>query len=179
MMRIFAILSPIFLWACIEAAPQKGAFVPFRTVMSETKSLPYECIDFRSNDGTCEAVAENTLKDNKVLTSSRAKLNLDGVRLEIGMEVQANIIEEKVCANPRDFKIRLISSSNPTIGEVMLGFLKDAVTRMPKYCVAYFRNASGGYYFEARYPDGSLVPESTGVSHFFARPKALRDLTAN
>lgn len=170
-----AALAALALAAC-ETIPEKGEFVPYRSVLAETRDTPFECSGFEPMSGTCEALGRSTLRGNIVTTDTIMAID-EGLPTTVKIRSRHRLeADGRTCGVIGEPRVTVTSASGPEANAaiedlfkvIIGGVLEDA-------CVSYYRSPVG-YVTEVTGRDGTLVPDGRSHSRFFAEAQPVRPL---
>jgi hypothetical protein len=171
--RFFALSAALLLSAaCAPSLPQ-GQIEPIRKVLSDNRSLPYECVNYDAKSDSCEGLITRRLQGDRIFYEATAVMPGPSDILNTRMKVDFTIENGRYCGNMRTadlhFEGTLTTSQRSFLQELMLAQLIS----FGDVCGVYYRNG-GAYVSVTTDREGRVMPEGVDTIHFFATPKRLR-----
>ena len=171
----FAWKAALFLAlaGCGTALP-KGEVEPIRKVLSDNRSLPFECVNYDAASDSCEGIVSRRVRGDRIFYEATALLpgpEFDLVRVR--MNVDFTIEGSRYCGNMRNADLRFEGKLSPGERSLMQELVLAELISMGDVCGVYYRE-SGGYVSVTTDRAGRVVPHGVDSIHFFNRPKKLR-----
>lgn len=163
----------LVLAACGTALP-KGEIEPIRKVLSDNRSLPFECVNYDAASDSCGSIVSRRISGDRIFYEATALLPGPGVDLvRVKMNVDFKIEGSRYCGNMRNADLRLEGKLSPGQRSLMQELVLADLISMGDVCGVYYREG-GGYVSVTTDRAGRVVPHGVESVHFFKRPKKLR-----
>jgi hypothetical protein len=174
MTRYFAKFLPVFVLAACGMAMPDGEIVPIQKILSDTRGLNYECVNYDAGSDTCEGIAHREVLGDRIFFDVSMIVpgpNFDIVQMQVSADFR--IEGGRYCGDMSNADVRvegeLSAGQRSLIEEVVLAQLLS----MGEVCGLYYRE-NGEYVSITTDRAGRVLPDSVEIVRFFEHPKDLR-----
>ncbi len=177
MKRVIRMMAAVAVTATLAACattPVKEEIVPVKTVQAETAGRAFECLNYDAATDSCEGIGQWSISGDTATAISDVALADGSEILQMSVTSKHNIVDGKICGLIGEPTIRLNGKNTKPGENFLVDFMGGFLTGiMSETCSTYYRSGDG-YFIEAATMDGTVLPDFSGSTQFFAERKTLR-----